>query len=60
MPPQNGKTIEATLRRSRVINLKVAGASEARIAEMEGVAQSTIFKDVKRYLRDLAKKDGRH
>tara|TARA_Y100000310_G_scaffold234080_1_gene237004 strand:+ start:235 stop:762 length:528 start_codon:yes stop_codon:yes gene_type:complete len=57
VPPRNGKKIAAGLRRSRVIQLKVAGATEARIAEIEGVSPSQVFKDVKRYLKDLAARD---
>lgn len=51
MALQNGKRIELELRRQRVIQLKIAGASERQIAELEGVSQNTIWKDVKAGLK---------
>ena len=57
---QNGKRIELELRRHRVIQMKIAGASERQIAEQEGVSPATIFKDVKAGLKahaDASSKD---
>jgi hypothetical protein len=50
---QNGKKIALAQRRHRVIQAKIAGRSEAEIAEQEGVAQYTIWKDIRAYLGEV-------
>ena len=54
---QNGKKIAISQRRHRVIQAKIAGRSEAEIAEQEGVAQYTIWKDIRAYLGEVRRED---
>ena len=54
---QNGKKIALAQRRHRVIQAKIAGRSEAEIAEQEGVAQYTIWKDIRAYLGEVRRDD---
>ena len=54
---QNGKKIALAQRRHRVIQAKIAGRSEADIAEQEGVAQYTIWKDIRAYLGEVRRED---
>ena len=54
---QNGKKIALAQRRHRVIQAKIAGRSEAEIAEQEGVAQYTIWKDIRAYLAEVRRDD---
>tara|TARA_R100001530_G_scaffold104276_3_gene72616 strand:+ start:8637 stop:9125 length:489 start_codon:yes stop_codon:yes gene_type:complete len=55
MALKNGQSEKAQLRRFRVLQSVLAGASERQIAEQEGVAYSLIHRDKKRILSDLAK-----
>jgi hypothetical protein len=55
MGKQNGKEIERTQRRYRILQAKVAGASVRQIAEQENLSVGMIQKDVQRALADLAK-----
>ena len=57
MALQNGKKIALAQRRHRVIQAKIAGRSEAEIAEQEGVAQYTIWKDIRAYLGEVRRED---
>ena len=54
---QNGKKIALAQRRHRVIQAKIEGRSEAEIAEQEGVAQYTIWKDIRAYLGEVRRED---
>ena len=54
---QNGKKIALAQRRHRVIQAKIAGRSEAEISEQEGVAQYTIWKDIRAYLGEVRRED---
>ncbi len=54
---QNGKKIALAQRRHRVIQAKIAGRSEAEIAEQAGVAQYTIWKDIRAYLGEVRRED---
>ena len=57
MALQNGKNIAAELRRSKVIELKVSGKSEAVIAKELGVSASQVYKDVKQRLNEVRRLD---
>jgi len=57
MALQNGTRITAELRRSQVLQLKQAGASEQAIAEQLGVSKTQINNDVKRRLAEIKKSD---
>ena len=57
MALQNGTKIGAELRRSQVLQLKQAGASEQAIAEQLGVSKTQINNDVKRRLAEIRKGD---
>ena len=57
MALQNGKKIALAQRRHRVIQAKIEGRSEAEIAEQEGVAQYTIWKDIRAYLAEVRRDD---
>ena len=50
MALQNGKKIEIELRRHKVIEMKMAGASERSIAEKLGLHHTTVYNDVKKGL----------
>ena len=54
---QNGKKIALAQRRHRVIQAKIVERSEAEIAEQEGVAQYTIWKDIRAYLGEVRRED---
>ena len=54
---QNGTRITAELRRSQVLQLKQAGASEQAIAEQLGVSKTQINNDVKRRLAEIRRDD---
>ena len=54
---QNGARIAAELRRSQVLQLKQAGASEQAIADQLGVSKTQINNDVKRRLAEVRKSD---
>ena len=54
---QNGKNIAAELRRSKVIELKITGKSEAVIAKELGVSASQVYKDVKQRLNEVRRLD---
>ena len=51
----NGRREQAALRRYRILQSLLAGASERQIAEQEGVSRSLVHRDKKRVLQDLAK-----
>jgi hypothetical protein len=57
MALQNGTRIAAELRRSQVLQLKQAGASEQAIADQLGVSKTQINNDVKRRLAEVRKDD---
>ena len=57
MALQNGQRIAAELRRSQVLQLKQAGASEQAIADQLGVSKTTINNDIKRRLSEVKKAD---
>jgi hypothetical protein len=57
MALQNGTRIAAELRRSQVLQLKQAGASEQAIADQLGVSKTQINNDVKRRLAEIRKDD---
>jgi len=54
---QNGTRITAELRRSQVLQLKQAGASEQAIADQLGVSKTQINNDVKRRLSEIRRDD---
>ena len=54
---QNGTRITAELRRSQVLQLKQAGASEQAIADQLGVSKTQINNDVKRRLEEIRRND---
>lgn len=55
MALQNGVRIAAQLRRYRMLNMKIAGASERQIAEQEGISHGLVNKDIRKILEDLAR-----
>jgi len=55
MPKQNGAEIARKLRRMRVLQGKVAGASVRQLAEQESISVAQVQKDVQRVLGELAK-----
>ena len=57
MALQNGTRIAAEMRRSQVLQLKQAGASEQAIADQLGVSKTTINNDVKKRLAEVRKDD---
>lgn len=57
MPRKNGKSIAAEERRSRVIQMKMAGADERQIAAKLGVSATQVWKDVKRRLFEVRRED---
>ena len=57
MALQNGTRITAELRRSQVLQLKQAGASEQAIADQLGVSKTQINNDVKRRLAEIRRSD---
>ena len=57
MALQNGTRIGAEMRRSQVLQLKHAGASEQAIADQLGVSKTQINNDVKRRLAEIRRSD---
>ena len=57
MAKQNGKSIAAEERRSRVIQLKMGGVTERTIATQLGVSPTQVWKDVKRRLGEVRRED---
>ena len=57
MALQNGTKIAAEQRRSQVLQLKQAGASEQAIADQLGVSKTQINNDVKRRLSEIRRDD---
>lgn len=55
MPKQNGAEIARKLRRMRVLQGKVAGASVRQLAEQEDISVAQVQKDVQRVLGELAR-----
>jgi hypothetical protein len=54
---QNGNKIVAEQRRSQVIQMKMAGATEQAIADQLGVSKAQVWNDVKRRLAEVRKGD---
>jgi hypothetical protein len=57
MAKQNGNKIIAEQRRSQVIQLKMAGATEQMIADQLGVSKAQVWNDVKRRLSEVRRDD---
>ena len=57
MAKQNGNKIIAEQRRSQVIQLKMAGATEQVIADQLGVSKAQVWNDVKRRLSEVRRDD---
>ena len=57
MPLQNGNKIIAEQRRSQVIQMKMAGATEQAIADQLGVSKAQVWNDVKRRLSEVRRDD---
>ena len=57
MAKQNGNKIIAEQRRSQVIQLKMAGATEQTIADQLGVSKAQVWNDVKRRLAEVRRDD---
>ena len=57
MALQNGKKIIAEQRRSQVIQMKMAGATEQVIADQLGVSKAQVWNDVKRRLAEVRRDD---
>jgi hypothetical protein len=57
MAKQNGNKIIAEQRRSQVLQLKMAGATEEAIAEQLGVSKAQVWNDVKRRLAEVRRDD---
>ena len=57
MAKQNGNKIIAEQRRSQVIQLKMAGATEQVIADQLGVSKAQVWNDVKRRLSEVRRGD---
>ena len=57
MAKQNGNKIIAEQRRSQVIQLKMAGATEQMIADQLGVSKAQVWNDVKRRLTEVRRDD---
>jgi hypothetical protein len=55
MPKQNGAEVARKLRRMRVLQGKVAGASVRQLAEQEDISIAQVQKDVQRVLGELAR-----
>jgi hypothetical protein len=54
---QNGNKIIAEQRRSQVIQMKMAGATEQAIADQIGVSKAQVWNDVKRRLSEVRRDD---
>ena len=57
MALQNGNKIAAEQRRSQVIQMKMAGATEQAIADQLGVSKAQVWNDVKRRLSEVRRDD---
>ena len=57
MALQNGNKIVAEQRRSQVIQMKMAGATEQAIADQLGVSKAQVWNDVKRRLAEIRRSD---
>ncbi len=57
MALQNGKKVEVELRRYRILEMKLAGATERQIAEREGISHGLVNRDVQKILGDMAKQN---
>ena len=57
MAKQNGNKIVAEQRRSQVIQMKMAGATEQTIADQLGVSKAQVWNDVKRRLSEVRRDD---
>ena len=57
MALQNGNKIIAEQRRSQVIQMKMAGATEQAIADQIGVSKAQVWNDVKRRLSEVRRDD---
>lgn len=57
MAKQNGNKIIAEQRRSQVIQLKMAGATEQVIADQLGISKAQVWNDVKRRLAEIRRDD---
>ena len=57
MALQNGNKIVAEQRRSQVIQMKMAGATEQTIADQLGVSKAQVWNDVKRRLSEVRRDD---
>ena len=57
MAKQNGNKIIAEQRRSQVIQMKMAGATEQTIADQLGVSKAQVWNDVKRRLSEVRRDD---
>ena len=57
MAVNKARQIAAEQRRSKVIQMKRAGASEAAIAEKVGVSQQQVHKDIVRRLGEVRRED---
>jgi len=57
MGKQNGNKIIAEQRRSQVLQMKMAGATEQMIADQLGVSKAQVWNDVKRRLSEVRRDD---
>ena len=57
MALQNGNKIAAEQRRSQVIQMKMAGATDQAIADQLGVSKAQVWNDVKRRLSEVRRDD---
>ncbi len=57
MPPNKVKKVNAEVRRYRLLNLYLAGATERQIAETENISHSLVHRELKRVLEELAKRN---
>jgi len=57
MAKQNGNKIAAEQRRSLVIQMKMAGATDQTIAEQLGVSKAQVWNDTKRRLAEVRQSD---
>ena len=57
MALQNGNKIAAEQRRSQVIQMKMAGATEQAIADQLGVSKAQVWNDIKRRLSEVRRDD---
>mgnify|MGYP005819957595 CR=1 FL=1 len=57
MAKQNGNKIIAEQRRSQVLQMKMAGATEQAIADQLGVSKAQVWNDVKRRLSEVRRDD---